>query len=131
MFEETAIDMPLEYVTAHTNDGRHVAAIPSLWLSDATREANTFAHVAIAECICVTTKQIEFVQCVHDGDSVLGGFLPTIDGEADHAVTIDDIRTERFNDLSDAPAQDRIPACEEFVSIAKWWRIFWPVVKPK
>jgi hypothetical protein len=131
MLEETTVDMALEYVTAHTNDGRHVAAIPSLRLSDTTREANTFAHVAIAECICVATKQIELVQCVHDGNSVLSGFLPTIDGEADHAVTIDDIRTERFNDLSDAPAQDRIPASEEFVSIAKWWRKFWPVVEPE
>ena len=111
MFEKAEIEVTLQHVVTYSDDGRNIPAIPSLWLGDATRQANPWAHVAVTKSVRISTKKIEFVQGMHDGDAALCGLGPTVDCEPDHAVAVDDVRTKGVNNASNATARDRVPAC--------------------
>ena len=72
----------------------------------------------------IPAKQVEFMQGMYNRDAAPRGFLPAVHGEANHAMTVDDIRTKRIYDPTDPAAKNRIPAREEFVNITSRCRKF-------
>jgi len=81
MFEEAEIEMPLQYVAAHSDNRRNIATKPALWFINPTREAHALTHVAIAKSISVPTDKIEFVERMNNRYLALCGCLPAVNGE--------------------------------------------------